>query len=574
MSIRIGTSSTRICRSYLQKRLWVGILGFTLTGLGSAQPAIAQSSIEDSMPFGNIRFEINNEVNPAGGTQNDCSADLLTEPEIKGYRFTGNQAFDEATLQSVIPEEIQQDNQFTYANWANLTTAINQFYLDQNYLVLTVQCDGIDPDGYAIAHVVEHRITEVQIESNGVLRDSYVRSRLASAVDGAVNVEELSTSLQLLNNDSLIEKVDARLEPGLRPWENILYVEVDVAQPFQLSASVDNSRSPSIGSIQRGVQARHRNSLGLGDELSVGYRNTDGSDTLEASYTLPINPRNGTISLQYTTTSSSIIEGDFTVLDIQSESQYYDLTFRQPLTQTLSEEFALGLTLSHRRSRSEFLEALLGEPVPFPSTGADAEGRTRVTALRFFQEWTQRSDQHVLALRSQFNVGLDLFDATINENAPDSHFLSWQGQAQWVRLLGDDALFLVRGGAQLSDRPLVPIEQFAFGGLGTVRGYRQDSVVADSGVFASAEVWIPVLRISEWDGVLQITPFIDFGAGWNSSDFELDAPTLTSLGLGLQWRSPNVNARLDYGIPLIDVDRSGSTLQEEGFHFSMQFDLF
>jgi hemolysin activation/secretion protein len=50
----------------------------------------------------------------------------------------------------------------------------------------------------------------------------------------------------------------------------------------------------------------------------------------------------GTLSLAYANTSSAIIEEPFNALDINGDSRYYELTLRQPLSQTPTQEFALG----------------------------------------------------------------------------------------------------------------------------------------------------------------------------------------------------------------------------------------
>ncbi len=209
------------------------------------------------------------------------------------------------------------------------------------------------------------------------------------------------------------------------------------------------------------------------------------------------------------------------------------------------------------------------------SQGADDQGRTRISALRFFQEWTQRNTRQVIAARSQFNLGVDAFDATVNAEQPDSRFLSWQGQAQWVRLLAPETLLLVRGNVQLSTTSLVPLEQFSLGGLQSVRGYRQDLLLTDNGAFASAEVRLPVLRVSDWNAVLQVAPFVDVGSTWNSGRAAPDTNSLASVGLGLVWQQSNrFTARLDYGIPLISVDSTERTWQENGLYFSVFYNPF
>jgi hemolysin activation/secretion protein len=353
----------------------------------------------------------------------------------------------------------------------------------------------------------------------------------------------------------------------------LLEVRVTEAKTFRTEFGIDNARSPSVGSFRRTGQINEANLLGLGDELSVAYSNTDGSDSLDASYILPINARNGTLSFAYGTTSSDVIEEPFNFLDINANSRYAELTLRQPVVQSPRQEFALGLTLSRRQTQAKFgLEELEGEA--FPSPGADEEGRTRLSALRFFQEWTQRSSREVLAFRSQFSVGLGILGAIINNESPDSRFFSWRGQGQWVRLLAPDTLLLLRTDLQIADRAILPIEQFGLGGQQSVRGYRQDLLLADNGAFASAEVRLPIIRRARQEPILLLIPFVDVGAVWNNSDTPPPRSTLASVGLGLQWQIGRLTARLDWGIPLVDIDSRGRTWQENGIHFSVRYNPF
>jgi hemolysin activation/secretion protein len=104
----------------------------------------------------------------------------------------------------------------------------------------------------------------------------------------------------------------------------------------------------------------------LGDRLSASYTNTNGSNAIDLGYVLPLNPRNGTLSLNYGSAASSIIEPPFDVLEIESKARYYELALRQPLVQTPTHELALGLTATHRQSEATLLDGL----IPFPALGA------------------------------------------------------------------------------------------------------------------------------------------------------------------------------------------------------------
>lgn len=154
---------------------------------------------------------------------------------------------------------------------------------------------------------------------------------------------------------------------------------------------------------------------------------------------------------------------------------------------------------------------------------------------------------------------------------PKYNFFAWRGQSQWVRKLDDDFLFLLRGDIQLADN-LVPLEQFRLGGASSVRGYRRDVNLSDSGLFASAELRIPVLQSNQLDGVIQLVPFFDLGLPWDKDDVILAIDSLISVGIGLNLNVGNrFNARLDYGIPLTDTQVNGDSLQEDGVTFSLGY---
>ncbi|RMF24661.1 MAG: ShlB/FhaC/HecB family hemolysin secretion/activation protein, partial [Cyanobacteria bacterium J083] len=333
----------------------------------------------------------------------------------------------------------------------------------------------------------------------------------------------------------------------------------------------DNGRSPSVGTFRRKAEIIEGNLFGYGDEVYFAYTNTDGSDVLDAAYTIPVNAYNGTVRFFYSNRDSDVIEPPFDRIDIESESELYEITYRQPIIRTPEQEFTLGITGSHRQGQTYILD-----DIPFSlSLGAD-EGETRISSLRFFQEWVQRSQTDVFALRSQFSFGVDLLGTTQNDDLPDGDYFAWRGQAQWVKLLDTETLLLARTDIQLAGTDLLAQEQFGLGGIESVRGYRQDALLTDSGVLASVELRLPLYHEPQDEIVLQIVPFVDFGMGWNLSKREDPDPDhLFSVGLGLQFEySDHLSMRFDWGIPLVDIDSRDRTWQEQGLYFSVIYNLF
>ncbi|MEO1146112.1 MAG: ShlB/FhaC/HecB family hemolysin secretion/activation protein [Cyanobacteria bacterium J06638_22] len=491
--------------------------------------------------------------------------------QVERYDIQGSTIFDEDEL-AAVTEPFTGD--VTFAELLQARAAVTRLYTDNGYLTsgALIPPQTVE-NNVVVIQVVEGRLEDVDIQGNRRLNDSYIRSRLRLAGRTPLNVPRLLEGLQLLQLDPLIETISADLQAGVEPGTNRLVVSVAEADSFSVTLNLDNERSPSVGSVQQGFTVEQLNLTGLGDRFLFEYTNTEGSNSIDTSYRVPFNPRNGTIELSFGLGDSDVIEEPFDVLEIDSDSRYYELAVRQPLFQSPTQEFALDFAFSRQESQTELGIADIG---PFPlSPGADEEGRTRISALRFGQDWVQRSSLHVLAGRSQFNLGVDLFDPTINDDAPDSRFFSWRGQGQWVRLLGRDTLLFVRGDVQLTGDSLPSFEQLGLGGQATVRGYRQNELLTDNGALISAEVRIPVLRVPEVDGLLQVVPFFDAGVGWNNDTPDPDPNSLVGLGLGLLWRmGDNFTARFDWGIPLVDTDTGGDSWQEDGLYFSIRYSPF
>jgi hemolysin activation/secretion protein len=505
-----------------------------------------------------------------------------TPAEIPGsitvtkFEFAGNTAFSNQKLIEATADYINRP--ITFAELLQVENVITTLYTQAGYInsgAVIPANQAFSPKGAVVkVQIVEGGIEEIKVTGTRRLNSEYIRSRIRLATSKPLNRFRLLEALQLLQLDPLIENLSAELAAGSRPEVSLLEVKVKEADSFRTEFFADNGRNPSVGSFRRGVSINEGNLLGFGDRFGAKYTNTDGSNSYDLSYSVPVNPRNGTVTVSGGWTNTDVVEPPFDRIDITGDSFYLDLSLRQPVIQTPTQELALGLAFSRQQSQTQ----IQGENFPL-SPGANDDGETRISALRFVQEYTQRNPQQVFALRSQFSLGVGLFDATVNRNPPDSRFFSWRGQGQYVRLLAPQTLLVLRSDVQLATRTLVPLEQFGVGGLQSVRGYRQDQLLTDNGFLASAEVRLPVLRLREVEGLLQVVPFVDFGVGWNNSrnpDEDPNVNTLASVGLGLQWQmGDQFSARLDYGIPLIDVRANDErTLQEQGFYFSVNYSPF
>lgn len=483
----------------------------------------------------------------------------------------GSKAFSPKELSAVTAPFTNKS--LTFNQLLGIRAAITNLYTSRGYTTSGAFLPPQDvTDGVVQVQVIEGQLERIEIRGLSRLRNGYVRSRIARAVQTPINISRLESALQLLQLNPLFSKVSAELTAGTSPSRSVLVLNLQESKRFRSALSVNNQESPSVGSTGTNATLAYNNLLGLGDRLSTTTNLTEGVFSFGVSYEIPITTRDGRISLRYDNGRNRVIEQPFAPLDIKGKSETYSIGFGQPLTQTPSTEFALGLSADLRRSRT-----FIFDNEPFSFTTGPEEGESKVTVLRFTQDWTKRRPNQVLAARSQFSLGLGLLGATVNNTGTDGRFFSWLGQFQWVNALNEqkDATLIIRTAAQLTGDSLLPLEQFSIGGLESVRGYRANQRVGDSGIIGSVELRLPIVRDSGGFGLLQITPFIDVGTIWNSREKEGETGILASTGLGLRWQLRNsLAARLSWGIPLLKVDSQGDSLQDDGIDFALEWQPF
>jgi hemolysin activation/secretion protein len=345
--------------------------------------------------------------------------------------------------------------------------------------------------------------------------------------------------------------------------------------PFVLGAEYDNYHSPAIGAQGGAFDAAWNNVTGFGDAIAATYDKTEGLDDLETSYTAPLGPWGTSLDLRMRKTWSDVVNPpEFKPLDIDSRTTTWSVTLRQEILRSRNHDLSLFLTGERRLTRSEF--SFAGEDFDFPTEGSD-DGRTKMTLLRFGADWVYRGRNQVLALRSTLTWGVDVFQITKNSGeVPDGRFVAWLGQAQYAhRLPWWRSQLVARFDLQLSDDPLLAIEQFSVGGHVSVRGYRENQEVRDQGLAGSIEWRVPVWTGGRGFPSVEIAPFFDFGQSWNRERDTGDDQTLLSVGGALRIAFTRfLSGELSWGEDLVSANDVGNNrLQDAGVFFRIRLDL-
>jgi hemolysin activation/secretion protein len=313
--------------------------------------------------------------------------------------------------------------------------------------------------------------------------------------------------------------------------------------------------------------------FGLGDALTFEFSVTEGLNAEEVNYNIPLTQYGTTLLLHFRRSKGEIVEEPFDDIDIEIESLTGGIGLQHPLIRTPTQELLVGVMAEWRRVDS----SILGRRFSFEPGPED--GRADMSVLRFFQQWTSRSRTNVFVARSTVSWGIDVLGATTHSShkIPDGRFVAWLGQFQWAHVLPASFLssvVLLRTDVQVANDPLLSLEQFAVGGLNTVRGYRENQLVRDNGVVSSAELRIPLLADSLGPHSVELVPFVDYGYSWNA-DRTPSLKTLASIGVGVRYSFRNwFDAEFFWGGRLKDAPTPGNDAQNHGIHFLSTFRLF
>jgi hemolysin activation/secretion protein len=499
---------------------------------------------------------------------------------VREYRFDGNTAFSAEELAKITAPYMNREIRSEELEEAR--RAVTLHYVNHGFVNSGAILPDQDPtNGVVRIQLVEGKLSSMELHGNKWLRDGYITSRIRRWSRLPLNLNQLREGLQLLRQNPNMRQINAELKPGLANGESSLDVRVIDQQPFRLGLQADNQRPPSVGAEELWVLASDLNLTGHGDILDLRYAFANsgedgfgfsGADNLAGSYVLPLNRYDTTLGLHASRLNTRLIEETFALLDIDSETVGYGAVLRQPLLQRANREAAVAVGFDRRRNKT----FLLGEP--FNVSPGSLDGEMGVSVLRLSQEWLDRGQNHVLALRSTFNMGLDLFEATDNgvPGDPDGRFFSWLGQAQYIqRLFNTQNQLILRLTGQWTAEKLLALEQLSVGGLDTVRGYRENQLVRDRGLAASMEFRLPVFFDKSGAGIVYLAPFFDFGGGWNKEDSP-SPTTLYSTGLGILI-SPNrhIDARLYWGRRLRHIETpDDKDPQDLGLHFRVNIEAF
>ena len=490
---------------------------------------------------------------------------------LQSIVLRGNTVVSSETLQALVVPYLNRPTRADELE--DLRQKLTRVYTERGYVNSGVVWQGEASSGMLTGQVVEGRLSTIRLHGMQRLDERYLTRRLAAAADGPFNLEVLRERFQLALGDPLIERMNARLMPGEQPGEAILDVDVALARPWQFSVFANNYRAPSIGANAVGASASFRNLTGFGDLLEASYQNAPESAArgrASLSWGMPLGFAGTRFSIALEHGDSAVVEQPAAALEINGQLSSVDVGLSQTVLESLAHKLSVGVNRVGRSNRT----LLMG--LPFSFTPNEPEGVTRETLWRVWQDYSYRTPTQVVALRSTYTAGRNnLIDIAglppIDRPAKSFHL--WTGQAQWGRQIMDNGAQLVlRGTLQHTSDRLLALDGLALGGVNTVRGYRENTLVRDAGAIANLEFDYPLQRNAGTGAQINLIPFADYGRARNAGG---PVTTLASAGLAarVQWMRFYVDLAVAKRLRSSDAPAasSPSRLQDAGIHLQVAY---
>lgn len=414
--------------------------------------------------------------------------------DVLEFEVAGNSLLEPAEIQRVLTPYLGFDR--TIADIDAARAALEDFYKEKGYITVIVDVPEQSViDAVLRLEVTEGRVDRLMVTGADYNRPSLIKKAVPSLGEGtAPNLNEVRTELSDVNAVSGRE-VTPVFRAGMAPGTVDVDLAVNDTKPFGASVELNDQYNGSTSRLRLVASVQYDNLFQANHSANFLYQSSpedfDEIQVFSGSYFFPVlGPDLG-----------------FVVYGLASNT---DVATVDGIT-VIGEGFTFGgravISLDNRGDFIQsFIVGLDYKDFEDSVTIEDVEDSfdLPVSYLPFTAQY-----QSILAgenATTQFNLGATFaFDRVVGDdeefaqirNEAEASFVYLYGGASHNRVLSDSGLVLTgEVDFQLAPAPLIANEQFAIGGVQSVRGFRQAEALGDSGVRGSIQLTHPLPGVS------------------------------------------------------------------------------
>lgn len=475
------------------------------------------------------------------------SAVFIQEYRVKGAKKLPRPVVEEAVYPYLGPGRTAEDVEKARA-------ALEKAYQDEGFQTVSVEIPQQDVRGGVVfLQVSEAPVGRLRVKGSRYFSLDQIRNGVPSLAEGKVpNFNDVAREIVSLN-----QMPDRRVTPSLRPGVTPGTVDVDltVKDTFPLHGSVElnNRYSANTTPLRLNAAVSYTNlwQLGhtIGFSLQVAPQRIDDAFVYSGYYIARIpgvdwlgfmvqgTRQNSNVS----TLGGGAVAGNGVIIGGRVL-----ITLPAPRTTGFYHSVSAGLDYKNFEQDLNISGATTGTPITYYPFSIDYNA-----ALVLEKSTTELSAAFVFGTGA---IGSDTQEFDNRRYNSDGSFAYIRGDLSHTQDLpvGFQVFGQLQG--QFSGEPLVDSEQFAGGGLDTVRGYLESEVLGDNAVIGSLEVRSPSMPqlygIDEW----RLYGFVEGGTLTLNDPLpeQTSQFNLASFGAGSRLRIlDHLNGSIDLGVPIV-----------------------
>lgn len=472
---------------------------------------------------------------------------------VKGVVVEGSTVFPQSQIMPLVKEK--PGDLFNQDVVKGDTARIAKLYEDNDYMLDTIR-PGIDKEtGIVHYHVLEATVERIRVEGNTKTHEDVVLRNIRTRPGEVLRKKKLQKDLERLNNLGFFESVKFEPEPGSAPGKVVLVAKVKEAKTGLATLGLGYSGG-GVGALQAGITGSisfaEKNLGGRGQSASAQWQRGVNIDSLGLNYYDPaINARQDSFGFSVFSQTLNQLEQPVAgaALGTVNGFAFYD-------------DHDVGASVTFGRLLTDDFRA-------FVTFKKESISITQDAFSQFTPIGLGSGDINSVALAGLYDTRDDIFNphsgaylnaGVVGAGGPlGGNFDYTKIQAEWRKYvpLKKNRTLAMRfwGGAIAGNAPVT--EFFFLGGIDTLRGYQDNSLLGTSFILGNVEYRFPLAKLKILSGAVFAEAgnayggnALTGGVGFVNNNLNTNG-LLMDAGFGLRLVYPTLGLgviRLDYAV--------------------------
>ena len=451
---------------------------------------------------------------------------------VKDFQFEGNTQVSAERLSQEL-EDLRGQN-LTFEQLRGAADRLTDLYREEGYFTVRAALPAQDiKDGVVRFNIVESKLGTVTVQGNEKYSTEFLNWYL-EPIKGQEypNRHLLQRQLLLLNEFPDLE-VSSIVEKGDDPNTVNLVIDAVDDNPTHFTIDYNNFGSRFTGRDRIGATLDFGNLSGNGDRLTLrGLRSlaSKGVTLGTASYSIPISNK-GTKASFLVSNAAYGVGRELEILDIRGDAFVAGAFVSHPFIRTPDWNLDAQAGFMYQNIEDLILDQTI------------SRDRLRELVLGVSTDWRSGNGRNYFNARMTQDLGTGFggmnVDDPLSSRQAGGGFHKWNFDLARVHSFNKKWFGIARVSHQWATRALPTAEQYALGGIDTVRGYTQAAYLGDQGYNMSAEIRFQPIE-GEDANLLQLAAFLDHGSAYLKRPAlgEIPNVSLTGAGVGVRLNLP------------------------------------